>query len=230
MRSMVEGARPAPRWTLGAELVETGRGSPEGACPALPPSTAFGGPPPPLRGGGSVMYRKRDAAPIGLCRSVALRGLHLTRHGRAKPGHDAEGGPPRTARGVHRRSHGSFPCFGGRGDVKDGPKARRLRRSRSLTSPLPPKNPHPCARPDSVYFDAAIEHILRRTTFVSKWYEEGHGYIRSYDIIRYTDKNEFVMSNPGCCAIIPHIPSDRAEHLFGPNARTVSMNVHGQVL
>jgi hypothetical protein len=37
-------------------------------------------------------------------------------------------------------------CFGGRGDVKDGPKARRLRRSRSLTSPLPPKNPHPCAR------------------------------------------------------------------------------------
>ena len=49
MRSMVEGARRAPRLTLEAEWAETRRGSPEGACPPRP-STAFGGPPPPLRG------------------------------------------------------------------------------------------------------------------------------------------------------------------------------------
>jgi len=58
--------------------------------------------------------------------------------------------PCDTASAVVRRPHGSFPCFGGRGAVKDGPKARRLRRSRSLTAPLPPKNPHPCARRTSL--------------------------------------------------------------------------------
>ena len=58
MRSMVEGARRAPRSTLGLQWVETGRGSPEGACKAAPP--------PPLRGGGSVMRRKRDAVLKGL--------------------------------------------------------------------------------------------------------------------------------------------------------------------
>src|SRR5829696_2192502 len=61
-------------------------------------------------------------------------------------------------------------CFGGRGDVKDGPKARRLRRSRSLTSPLPPKNPHPCARRTG--FEGSRHRCASTPRFVARHRED----------------------------------------------------------